>query len=247
MAIATVAASAGALVSSIAPTPIAPLIGAPLVAAIESLGSFIAARQGRKLEDSVRATAETLVRLDRLGYVRRSDDFFEDKETYGSDFEELAESMFKAVVGDDESRKAPLFGILLARSVLIRPAARSDEILQRSDAIALAKLGKELSYRQLCMIGLIGNAENDADGKNFRFYMQRNVESGGYDRTMAMAYEEFRDLTNRDLLDVSEGLGATPTIATLVGSAILLYEEMDLSNLPDEHLREVKLQLGSEP
>jgi hypothetical protein len=238
----------GVAVGLIIPQPLGSFVVGPVTRVANGIIDRLDARATRRLERTVETAATRMAELHRLGYEIRDRTFFEDFDGDGSDFEELAETAFRAATNDEENKKAPLFGNLLARTIFTRPIDIDPEILQRSDVIAIVKIAKDLTFRQLCLLGLMGKAQNDNDGKNFRFYEQRLLESPDTTMTMRATYEEFRNLENRDVIQVVHAIGpSVPTTATLTGLSILIYENMELAKISPTELGKVKAQLGAEP
>jgi hypothetical protein len=87
-----------------------------------------------------------------LGHEARSDGFFQGEPGNRSAAEEIAEGVLIAAQREHEEKKLPYLANLLASIAF-------QEGLSRSEANRLLRLADGLSYRQLCIIALIGKKE----------------------------------------------------------------------------------------
>lgn len=225
--------------------------GALLVAPVTAMVAMFLGRMLGKPEElrataALEAAALKLQELEHLGYERRRDDFFDAKAGSTSDFFEVAEGVLSAAVEDQEQRKAPLLGRLLANIAQGKDAAG----INRADANALVGLVRRLSYRQLCLVALIGQADQRDDGMKFRFYPGPLGKSPKYARswTPAFTLEELVELETLRLVVMSPGVPADQaSIVTPVGLSIALFEQADLWSIPEDDLREVRQSLQASP
>lgn len=191
------------------------------------------------------AVAEINRRLDE-GDILRNDDFFNEKQAWRSDAEEVAESVLLKAQREPEEKKIEFMGYLLAS------IAFNTEIGVQM-AHQLVKIGQQLTYRQLCILRL--SEVKDECGLRHKDY--RDYDDIGKD--LYQILYECADLYTREYIHfggeanfhIGEHLdfGATlhrltraiPSQITLQG--IDLFNLMKLSSIPDEDITPIAKQL----
>lgn len=184
-------------------------------------------RVGGILALSAARIEERLKRGDRV----RDDGFFDEGVAGRSSADEVAESIITKAQREAEEKKLPFMGNLLANVVF-----QSDVSPQL--AHQLAKLGEALTYRQLCIIGVLPLLK----GAPIR---QDNYRTQGTFPVplMGLLYEIY-DLLQREIVTNggSVALGITdinPSQVTVQGLGAHLYNLMELRRIDVADMQEV--------
>ncbi len=173
------------------------------------------------------------------GEKLRSDDFFQKPtKTHAACAEiafaerpasqEVLEGILLATQREHEEKKIPFLGNLLANF-----AFRSD--IDSSQANMLIKLGKGISYRQMCLLSLFENSEK------FRMRDKDYSNSILYDEKKASLLQEIYALEIQDLLIYPEHVvigssAVNPSKMKLQLVGYMLYSLMELSRIDDAEL-----------
>lgn len=224
------------------------LVGGPIGAVAGAAASPVTARTLRGLavefrervlghREEVRVGAAIAFASDKIrekleaGEQPRQDDFFTDEEQNRSTAKEVFEGVILAAQREAEEKKVQFYGNLLANL-----AFEGD--IDRSQANFLIRLGDQLSYRQLCALALFGQNTLVLGGDN-RFNLRSGSYRGRLDDEAPVAtdrivlLQEVYDLYQRGILGNGGSamiavLDANPSVMSLAGAAVSLYNLMEL-------------------
>lgn len=198
-------------------------VGGPIASGVAALLKELAARQLSPRE-CTRIAAATDVATDRIstrliaGHLRRSDSFFDDVQPGRSPSQELLEAVLLKARDSFEEKKVRYIGLFYANLVF------SDYVSPQSAHYLLKEL-ERLTYRQLCLLALVG-AKEQLDVEALRRPEHGNPE------LEALKREEM-DLHSTDLGTKGLIVGAGPWTDQLSVLGKALYDLAGLSEIPD--------------
>jgi hypothetical protein len=239
IAIGVSAATASAITHNPYPVIVATGI-VPMINALQDIGFDLENRILGPAEE-VRIGAVMLYATDKLerelkrGRVIRGDDFFEGQHGKRPKAHEVVEGILQAARLDQEEKKVPFYGNLLANIAL------RDEI-DLSQANLYIKLAERMSYRQLCILALFGyKGEHNLRETDFRG-TPNNISM-----RLADLLVEILELCTQDLVSSGDAiLGLTDIAAAnmrVQGAGAALCQYMELHELPAEDIRDIAVLL----
>ena len=229
------------------------VIGAGVQIALRKVGAeistrWLSPREEIRLGATFLIVAEEIMRRLENGDKLREDGFFDGSDSSRSDAEEVAESVILKVQREPEEKKIPYMGYLFSSIVF-------DAEVSAQLAHQIAKIGEQLTYRQLCLLKLAAEKYQyqlrDTDYRDhgdFRIELTQILYECAelYDRQ----YINFRGEPNLHTREYSD-FGATiagltnaiPSRMTLQGIGEDLFNLMKLSLIPDEDIAPIAEQL----
>ena len=170
----------------------------------------------------------------KAGHAIRQDDFFAAKPGSRPTSEEIAEGVVLVAQREHEEKKLPFYGNLLANVAFHLG-------IDRTYANLLVRLGKELSYRQLCLLALFAQKKQ----LGLREGDYRDVQSFPPTQ-LAILYEIF-DLDRRALVSSgSASFGPSdvkPGKLRVQGAGAVLFTLMELWSVDPQDVRDVAIHL----
>jgi hypothetical protein len=186
------------------------------------IGRHLSKLEERRVDLVLQSAKKKLETYETLNYPTKAPGFFLDDEGYSSDEAEVFEAVLKAAVDDQEQRKAPLLGFLLASIARGRNASK----IERSDANRLISMVRTLSYRQLCLISIVVS-DRRANNEN-RFHIRYDPNGNEVPLSSLMAFAELRDLQTLGYVGISGGGADAAYLVTVKELASILFDEADL-------------------
>lgn len=252
-----VAATAVGLLVAGPPGAIAGAVAGPIVeqTALRLASEFKHRQLGeREVQRIGGAMAVAVTRIDQRlkeGAELRRDGFFEAEGLERAAASEIGEGVLLAAQREHEEKKVPLLGNLLA-SLAFQPE------VGRAQANLLLRLGRELSYQQLCVLTLLGNNRLVYDKqltldphKDLGLRDRAYLSDGGDDGFPSLDHEslmlEIDDLGNRNLIAGTKTWGgfgyATPSALRIQGAGLQLWVLMGLSTIEKDDVERVRILL----
>lgn len=229
------------------------LAGGPTTAAIWGAGGVIVSktlshigeeiserllgpRERTRIGATLAISAKEISERIKAGEKIRNDGFFDIKEEGRSDAEELAESVLLKSQREPEEKKIPLFSHLLSNITF------STEITVALGE-QLIKATEQLTYRQLCILRLVGLKGN---------YKLRNKDyrdHSNFSRKLYQVLNECLDLYTKGFINngASVALGMTdinPSELTVQGIGSDIHNWMQLWQIPEKDLEPLVKVLG---
>ena len=216
------------------------VLGKGVEIALNKVGQEISARQLAPREETrvgaafAYAAAEINRRLEE-GDMLRNDGFFDEKQAWRSDAEEVAESVLLKVQREPEEKKIPYMGNLFS-SIAFEPEFNLPYSHQ------LIKVAEQVTYRQLCIFKLADVKEKHGLRDEF-IHNQRKLGRNRY----PVLYECV-DLANKEYIylggETALGMGnAIPSQMSLQGIGADLFHLMRLCLIPDADIAPIAEQL----
>jgi hypothetical protein len=228
----------GAFLGAVAP---------PLVATtIDAMHRQLSQReQSRTAGVAIVAAARIRRNLD-LGREARADGFFQGAPGHRSVAEELMEGVLISAQREHEEKKIPYLGSLLANLAFA-------EGINRAEANLLLRMADRLSYRQICLLALFGRKKEfpGLRGGDFQDQFRDPIavkQEGIFD--LVGLLEEAEELIANGMLTqetrviFARGEGLNPASAELWRWGALLYDLMDLGELPAADLHPLAAALS---
>jgi hypothetical protein len=227
----------GAGIGTVVAGPPGAVVGAvtgPVVTRIAKQVVSFAARQlsrheKRRLGAVARYTYAYLEREIAAGRAIREDGFFEEAPDGRIPIDEAAEGVFRVARDENEERKLPYLGRLLAEIAL-------NPMIDRSTAATMTREVQELTYRQLMLLALFSrSAEFDLRQDSYRMKPLSNIDP------VIPLLTDIANLTRRGLAavvgDTVVGIkDAIPSIVEPFGLGVWLVNAMDLRSVPTTEL-----------
>lgn len=166
------------------------------------------------------------------GQQIRQDTFFQENPGERSIAEEILEGILLAAQREHEEKKLQFYGNLLA-NIAFHPE------IDRSQANFLARLGKNISYRQMCILAIFIRR----DEFNLRSeYYEDDYKADEISPDMFALLQEILDLYAKGMLFCQEYMNITlsmhilPAKMAVVGIGLTLHNLMELSRLDDKEV-----------
>lgn len=217
---------------------IAGAIGGPIVArTLKSVAVDIKERfLSKKEEQRIGATvALTMIKINEnleKGKTLRNDGFFEPGTNERSAIEEIYEGTLIAAQKEHEEKKIKFYSNLVANLSFSID-------FDKAEANVLLKKAEGLTYRQLCILSLLGRI--DQYSLRQTSYREAQVD----DSRLIILLEEINDLYNKTMVISSARtafislVDVTPSELSLIGTGEFLHGLMELSEIPTEDLDEI--------
>jgi len=232
--------AAGATIGFFTGGPVGAILGGaggPLLSQVfRQVGTEIAKRvlgkrEGERIGATIAFAAEkTKERLNKGAQIRQ-DDFFQHKIRERAAGEEVLEGVLLAAQREYQEKKLKFYGNLLANIAF-------HQDIDKAYANLLLRLGKNLSYRQLCILAVFANS----DKLNLRQGDYR--KDGDMEGIKIALFQEIFDLYNQGLLNCSgEALlsmgDINPHKMRTQGTGTILYRVMELFHVNSDDLNQV--------
>lgn len=192
---------------------------------------MLSRREKARASTAMDFAAAKIQKKREAGYEIRGDGFFQEEPGDRSAAAEVLEGVLLAAQREPQEKKLKFYGNLMANVAF-------DPEVSRDQANFLISLAEGLSYRQLCLLKLLGPGKRHED----RGLRQTNYMGGGLSEPERVSVmQEVYDLYRRGLV---ESTGETPAKlediapAKLMshGLAFSLHNLMELGALPSEDL-----------
>ena len=224
----------GGTIGSFLGGPLGTVVGLGLTHAVhEVLSRLLSRRQEDRAEVVLSVAQERIRELHDEGHEPRQDGFFDDRAEKRADWEEVAEGTLISAMNDYEEKKARFYGYLIANIVF-------DDKVDRGMAHSLLRLGQQLSYRQLCLLALVEQKDQQPLPKERRtsnvdwatWAVQRDLDELGYGRM------ELVQVAPREGERLPTNIGV-PADLILASGGVALSVLMELSRIERKDLREL--------
>lgn len=171
-------------------------------------------------------TGEKIKSKIAVGFKIRDDGFFRDSPTDRSSFEEIFEGLLISAKKDHEEKKLPYYGNLMANILFT-----SD--IDKFQANLLIRVFEELSYRQLCVLALIGH-KDEFKLREDSYRSEGPAPPLGY--KLISLLQEIKELNSRDLVAMSGNVmlsipAINPAELAIQGTGGAIYEFAELDDL----------------
>jgi hypothetical protein len=191
--------------------------------------------------EKMRVGAVLMLSADRVrskldaGHKTRSDGFFDPDDTERSDAEEIAESIISKAQRETEEKKLPLLANMLANIAF-------EDTVNIAFAQQLVKTAEGLTYRQLCILAMIGQVDRSV----LRNVDYRAVQN--FSPALMQLLFEIYGLYQQGLIACGGNalLGPSdvvPARLNVQGLGAYLYNLMELSGLQDTDILPIVVEL----
>jgi hypothetical protein len=180
--------------------------------------------------------------LDSGGSIR-GDGFFLPDATGRSKADEIAEAVLQSAQRDPEEQKLPYMGNIIV-NLAIYP------ILDANEAHHLIRVSNDLTYRQLCVLGIAGGLERGTKAYPLRSvaYRDRSVPVNVTQEIGILLHEIYQLYNSFELINFGQVAvlgwgGITPAKMKIEGFGSDLYNHMNLERLPNSDLDVIAARL----